>query len=213
MNEVYCFCQKPDDGGMYIYCEGCSSWLHPKCAFGNNDLALTSTPEQWKTCNLLCNGSTTTIHNSKQTLYHRVCSLHERATSANSVGDTDYGIKVFNESVLSIPDHDKTKADKSVLSVPDYDKTKVDKSVFSVPDHDLNMMDESELSGPDHDKTIMDESVLSVPEHDKTMMDESVTLGKDKPIVILTLKRLSESLATRAFCLFLISLEMAGYVL
>ena len=170
MNELYCFCQKPDDGGMYIYCEGCRSWLHPKCAFGKNDLALTLTPEQWKTCNLLCNGSTTTIHNSKQTLYHSVCSLHERATSANSVGDIDYSIKVFNESVLSIPVHDKSMMDESVLSVPD---------------HDQNIMDESVLSGPDHDKTIMDESILSVPEHDKTIMDESVTLGKNEPIVIL----------------------------
>ena len=24
INELYCFCRKPDDGGMYIYCEGCS---------------------------------------------------------------------------------------------------------------------------------------------------------------------------------------------
>ena len=188
---------------MYIYCEGCSSWLHPKCAFGNNDLALTLTSEQWKTCNLLCNGSTTTIHNSKQTLYHRVCSLHERATSANSLGDTDYSIRVFNESVLSIPDHDKTKADKRVLLVPDHDKTMVDKSVLSIPDHDLNVMDksvllvpdhdqnimdESVLSGPDRDKTMMNESALSVPEHDKTMMDESVTLEKNEPIVISKIK-------------------------
>ena len=81
---------------MYIYCEGSSSWLHPKCAFENNDFALTLTPEQWKTCNL-CNGSTTTIQNSKQTLYHKVCSLHEGATSANSAGDTDcYVINCFS---------------------------------------------------------------------------------------------------------------------
>ena len=134
---------------------------------------------------MLCNGSTTTIHNSKQTLNHRVCSLHERATSANSVGDTNYSIRVFNESELSVPDHDKSMVDKSVLSVPDHDLNMMDESVLSVPDHDQNIMDESVLSGTDHDKTMMDESVLSVPEHDKTMMDESVTLGKNEPIVIL----------------------------
>ena len=92
---------------------------------------------------------------------------------------------MFNESVLSIPDHDKSMVYKSVLSVPDHDLNMMDESVLSVPDHDQNIMDESVLSGPDHDKTIMDESVLSVPEHDKTIMDESVTLGKNEPIVIL----------------------------
>ena len=88
MNELYCFYQKPDDGELYIYCEGCSSWLHPKCAFDNNDLASTLTPEQWKTCNLLCNGSTTTIHNIKAVSFNclsnwwcfrTICSLlHQR---------------------------------------------------------------------------------------------------------------------------------------
>ena len=93
--------------------------------------------------------------------------------------NTDCSIRVFNESVLSIPDHDKTKVDKRELLVPDHDKTMVDKSVLSVPDHDKTMVDESVLSVPDHDENMMDESVLSVPEHDKTMVDESVTLGKN----------------------------------
>ena len=53
MKEVYCFFQKPDDGGMNIYCEGCSSWLHSKYAFKNNDLASTLTPEQWKALQLV----------------------------------------------------------------------------------------------------------------------------------------------------------------
>ena len=114
---------------MYIYCESCSSWLHSECAFEKNDLALTLTPEQWKTCNLLWIGSTTTIHNSKQTLYHKVCSLHEGATAVNSVVDTDCSIRLFDESVLSFHDHDQNMVDKSVLSVPEDDKTMVDESV------------------------------------------------------------------------------------
>ena len=84
-----------------------------------------------------------------------VCSLYEGATAPNSVGDIDYSIRVFDESVLSIPDHDQ------------------------------NIMDESVLSVPDPGKTMVDEIVLSVPEHDKTMMDERVTLEKNEPIVIL----------------------------
>ena len=85
----------------------------------------------------------------------RVCSLHEGATAANSVGNTDYSIRVLDERILSIPDHNKS------------------------------MVDESKLLVPDHDKSMVDKSVLSVPDHDKTMMDESVTLLKNEPIVIL----------------------------
>ena len=40
IDELYGFCQKLDDGEMYRYLEGCSSWLHTKCAFDNNGLAL-----------------------------------------------------------------------------------------------------------------------------------------------------------------------------
>ena len=100
----------------------------------------------------------------------RVCSLHEGATAANSVGNTDYSIRVLDERVLSIPDHNKSMVDESKLLVPDHDKS---------------MVDESEHSVPDHHQNVVDKSVLSVPDHDKTMMDESVTLLKNEPIVIL----------------------------
>ena len=83
------------------------------------------------------------IHHCKQTLYHKVCSLHEGATAANSVGDTDYSIRVFDESILLVPDHDQTMMDKSILLVPDNDKTIVDESLFLVPEDDKTMIDES----------------------------------------------------------------------
>ena len=99
-----------------------------------------------------------------------VCSLYEEATAPNSVGDIDYSIRVFDESVLLVPDPGKTMVDESVLSIPD---------------HNQNIMDENVLSVPDHDKTMVDENVLSIPEDDKTMMNERVTLEKNEPIVIL----------------------------
>ena len=41
--QLYCICNKPDDGSMYVFCEACHQWLHPKCVFEEGQLALTLT--------------------------------------------------------------------------------------------------------------------------------------------------------------------------
>ena len=50
--EFYYVCKKPDDGELYVFCQTCLMWLHPKCVFDANDLALTLTQDQ---CNCVCN--------------------------------------------------------------------------------------------------------------------------------------------------------------
>ena len=101
---------------MYIglYCEGCRSWSHPKCVFENKDLALTLTPGQRKSCNLLDDGFTTTMRNSMQIFYYKICSLHQGSTATNDVVGTDDSSSGFNESVISVPDHDKKIVNESV---------------------------------------------------------------------------------------------------
>ena len=44
--ELFCACKKPNDGQLYVLCETCNMWLHPKCVFDNDHLALALTKKQ-----------------------------------------------------------------------------------------------------------------------------------------------------------------------
>ena len=39
--QVFCVCNKPNDGSIYVFCETCHQWFHPKCFFEKGHLALT----------------------------------------------------------------------------------------------------------------------------------------------------------------------------
>ena len=73
MKQEFCVCKKPDDGSLYVFCQTCASWLHPKCVFYADDLALTLSRQQWNKCNLACeNQRSFSVDNEKQILYHVV---------------------------------------------------------------------------------------------------------------------------------------------
>ena len=81
--EFYCVCKKPDDGELYVFCQTCLMWLHPKCVFGANDLALTLTQNQWLKRNCVCNDKKHfSVNNYKQVLYHNVNG--DEVTSRNN---------------------------------------------------------------------------------------------------------------------------------
>ena len=77
--ELFCACKKPNDGQLYVLCETCNMWLHPKCVFDNDHLALTLTKKQWERCRCICKGKNiTNVHaknpvncNEKQIFYHK----------------------------------------------------------------------------------------------------------------------------------------------
>ena len=101
-NEKYCVCKNPDDGSLYVFCQTCSLWLHPKCVFDDDDLALTLTRQQWNKCNLACKDKKDqSVDEEKQTLYH-IVRLTKHCNSSDEKECNSYGNKTnesdFNES-------------------------------------------------------------------------------------------------------------------
>ena len=61
--------KKKNDGKLYVECESCLMWLHPKCVFEKNELGTSLSDFQWSKCRLQCGQSEPEI----PILYHR-CS-------------------------------------------------------------------------------------------------------------------------------------------
>ena len=96
--KLYCTCQKPDDGKMYVYCETCLNWLHPRCVFDQNDLAITLTSDQWDKCSCACRGKKIN-HGSKQVMYHNVIPKNE---IINDTSLSELGLDDLDETISSI---------------------------------------------------------------------------------------------------------------
>ena len=43
----YCFCGKPDNGGLMIQCEGCDEWLHGSCVGIRSERQAKGIKEYW----------------------------------------------------------------------------------------------------------------------------------------------------------------------
>ena len=69
-NKFFCVCNKPNDGSMYVFCETCHQWFHPKCVFEKGHLALTLPQVQWEKCNCICKGVSISTENKLVTFYH-----------------------------------------------------------------------------------------------------------------------------------------------
>ena len=78
--ELYCICRSPNDDSLYVFCEACQEWFHPKCVFKKDHLALILSEEQWKNCNCVCTGVNLSLKNNLTTLYHSVKTVDHHKT-------------------------------------------------------------------------------------------------------------------------------------
>ena len=86
---LYCICKKSNDQCSYIECDTCKEWLHPKCIFSNNHIALLLSENQWQNVHLLCSDQIPIFFYSKPVFFHDI-DLN-KSTDSNSKSDMSVG--------------------------------------------------------------------------------------------------------------------------
>ena len=126
--KLYCICRTPNDGGLYVFCETCKEWLHPKCVFHKDHLALSLTKEQWKKCNCVCENTEIPYKKNSATVYHLVKgknitieapSIRESSPFICEVTDKecDFNTNTLkNKRDTSIPLHDYENSKQNLIS-------------------------------------------------------------------------------------------------
>jgi len=71
---LFCVCQKPNDGSLYIECSTCKEWFHPQCIFQEHELGFSLTDDEWAKYSFACMTNKiyrANLKRSKPTLYHK----------------------------------------------------------------------------------------------------------------------------------------------
>ena len=71
-NSLYCICKKSNDQCLYIECDTCKEWFHPKCIFSDNHIALLLSENQWQNVHLLCSDQIPNFFDSKPVFFHDI---------------------------------------------------------------------------------------------------------------------------------------------
>ena len=99
---LYCICKKSNDQCLYIECDTCKEWFHPKCIFSNNHIALLLSENQWQNVHLLCSDQIPSFFDSKPVFFHDIelnKSPDSNSKSDMSAGENNDKMKKMKKNV------------------------------------------------------------------------------------------------------------------
>ncbi|CAK8682866.1 unnamed protein product [Clavelina lepadiformis] len=133
--KLYCFCNKPDNYELYVFCEGCNQWLHPKCVFPDGSLALKLTRQEWESSRCVCKGTIINDTETTPTFFHldpapnntptqSPGTLKDVKTTINSTINRETCQNILNESSSEKPNEanpQQAQLSASNISISSYD--------------------------------------------------------------------------------------------